>query len=235
MKTLLVATLAASVLATGCGTAASDAGVPLVDGSSSTTVTTTTTTNTAAAKPRAAAVKPASAAFVDVTIPSGMTLQLSLNTAVASDTSHVEDAVSADLTSAVIVNGRTVVPAGAVVSGIVTDADDSDRIQGRAHIDFDFTSLKTGGSHYAISANPISRLAPATKGEDATKIGIGAGAGAILGGILGGKKGAGQGAIVGGAGGTGVVLATRGKEIRLPSGTDVSTQLTAPLIIRVAR
>src|SRR5687767_5954063 len=109
MTKLLLATLAASVLVTGCGTSASDSETPLVDGSSSTTVTTTTTTKSAAAKPKAAAAapKPAASAYVDVTIPSGTMLQLSLNTAVASDTSNVEDAVSADLTSAVIVDGRT--------------------------------------------------------------------------------------------------------------------------------
>lgn len=241
MTKLLIATLAASVLVIGCGTSASDGDTALDSTSAGTTVTTTTTTTSGAAKPRAAAAKPAAvkpvaaAAFREITIPSGTALQLSLNTAVASDTSRVEDAVSAELTSPVIVGGRTVLPAGAVVAGVVTDADDSDRVKGRAHVGFEFTSLTTGGSRYAISAAPISRLASATKGEDATKIGIGAGAGAIIGGLLGGKKGAAEGAAVGGGAGTGVVLATKGKEIRLASGTDVSTQLTAPLTIRVAR
>jgi hypothetical protein len=84
-----------------------------------------------------------------------------------------------------------------------------------------------------MSAEHFSRQASATKGEDATKIGIGAGAGAVIGGLLGGKKGAAQGAAVGGGAGTGVVLATTGKEVRLPSGTDVSIQLAAPLTVHV--
>jgi hypothetical protein len=71
------------------------------------------------------------------------------------------------------------------------------------------------------------------KGEDATKIGIGAGAGAVIGGLLGGKDGAAKGAAIGGAGGTGVVLATRGKEMRLAPGADVTSQLSAPLTVRV--
>ena len=53
-------------------------------------------------------------------------------------------------------------------------------------IAFRFTSLRTGDARYDLQAAPLSRLAPATKGEDATKIGIGAGAGAVIGGILGG-------------------------------------------------
>jgi hypothetical protein len=38
---------------------------------------------------------------------------------------------------------------------------------------------------------------------------------------------------IGGAGGTGVVLATRGKEVRLAAGTPVSVKLTRPLTVRV--
>jgi len=52
-----------------------------------------------------------------ITIPSGTTLALHLNSAVSSDASRVEDAVSAELMSDVIVDGRTVLPAGAVVEG----------------------------------------------------------------------------------------------------------------------
>ncbi|MGH9346719.1 MAG: hypothetical protein ACRD26_05570 [Vicinamibacterales bacterium] len=57
---------------------------------------------------------------------------------------------------------------------------------------------------------------------------------AIVGGILGGGGGAAKGAAIGGAAGTGVVLATRGKEVELPTGTDLAASLAAPLTIRVA-
>jgi len=84
-----------------------------------------------------------------------------------------------------------------------------------------------------VDATAASHLAPATKGEDAVKIGIGAGAGAVIAGILGGKDGAAKGAAIGGGAGTGVVLATKGQEMRLGLGADVSTKLTAPLTVRV--
>jgi hypothetical protein len=84
-----------------------------------------------------------------------------------------------------------------------------------------------------MTAERFSRQASATKSEDATKIGIGAGAGAVIGGLLGGKKGAAEGAAVGGGAGTGLVLATKGEEVRFPSGTDVSIRLAAPLTVRV--
>jgi hypothetical protein len=98
-----------------------------------------------------------------------------------------------------------------------------------------FTSVNIGGTRYDMKAEPVSQLADATKSEDATKIGIGAGAGAALGAILGGKKGAAEGAAVGGGAGTGVVLATKGDEVRFGSGTNLSTRLTAPLTVRAGR
>ncbi len=76
-------------------------------------------------------------------------------------------------------------------------------------------------------------MAPATKKADATKIAVGAGAGAALGAILGGGSGAAKGAAIGGAGGTGVVLATKGKEVHLGPGAAITTRLTAPVTVRI--
>jgi len=170
-----------------------------------------------------------------VTIPAGTTLPLSLSGSIASDTSAVEDVVTAELTGPISIDGREALPAGTRLTGVVTAVDKSDRIKGRAMIAFHFTSLSTGDRRYDLQSLPLSHMAPATKGEDATKIGIGAGAGAVIGGILGGKKGAAEGAAIGGGAGTGVVLATKGSEVRLGPGADVTTHLTAPLTVRVGR
>src|SRR5262249_12303405 len=151
----------------------------------------------------------------------------------ASDGSRVEDPVSATLRAPVVVAGAQVLPSGTEVSGHVTNAKGSGRVKGRASIAFRFTSLRHDGTKYDISTSTISREAAATKGKDAEKIGIGAGAGAALGAILGGGSGAAKGAAIGGAAGTGAVLATKGKEVRLGPGADVATKLTAPLTVRV--
>jgi hypothetical protein len=231
MKRLLILTLGATVAIGACGTAASDAvDVPLESGGGTAAVP---------ARPVPARLTPAPAPaparprYVDVTIPSGTTLPLALTSSVASDTSAVEDAVTAELTRTITIDGREVLPAGTPLAGIVTVADDSGHVKGRANIAFLFTSLRVGGTRYDVMTAQSSHTAPATKGEDATKIGIGAGAGAIIGGLLGGKDGAAKGAVVGGGAGTGVVLATRGKEMRLGPGADATTRLTAPLTVRV--
>jgi hypothetical protein len=171
--------------------------------------------------------------YRDVTIPAGTMLRLDLASSIASDTSKVEDAVSAKVREAVVIDGKTVVPAGASLAGVVTDVADSGRVKGRARIVYRFNSLTVDDEQYDIATSPTSHVAAATKGEDAKKIGIGAGAGAVVGAILGGGDGAAKGAAIGGGAGTGVVLATKGKEVRLGPGANVTTKLTAPLTVRV--
>ena len=178
-------------------------------------------------------VEPAAPVYREITIPAGTNLRLALGSAVSSDDNNVEDAVHATLRNAIVVNGVTVVPAGASVSGYVSEAARSGRVKGRARVGMRFNSVRVGDERYTIRTTTVSRQAKPTKTEDAAKIGVGAGAGAIIGAIAGGKKGAAIGTAVGGAGGTGVVLATRGQEVSLPQGTVVITKLSAPVKIRV--
>jgi len=172
-------------------------------------------------------------AFREVTIPAGTTLRLTLQSAVASDSSHVEDPVRAELRQPVSIEGKQVLPAGTEVVGSVTDVARSGRVKGRARVAYRFNSLRTDGERYEIRTSALSHQAAATKGDDAKKIGIGAGAGAAIGALFGGGSGAAKGAAIGGAGGTGVVLATRGKEVHLGPGAEVTTKLTQPLTLRL--
>jgi hypothetical protein len=168
-----------------------------------------------------------------ITLPVGTTLPLELTTAVSSETAQVEQAVSARLRRAVTVDGVTVLPAGSVVNGEVSDVDRAGRVQGRARLGLRFTSVTIGGRREELRTNPVTFEGEASKGEDATKIGAGAGIGAAIGGILGGGKGAVKGAAIGGAAGTGAVLATRGKEVELAAGADVDPTLASPVDIEV--
>jgi hypothetical protein len=166
-----------------------------------------------------------------VTLPAGTRLTLVMGTGVSSRSSRVEQPVQATLARAIVVNGTTIVPAGAAVSGYVSQAERSGRVKGRARVGVRFNTLRVDGTRYRLQTASINRVAPGTKKDDAVKIGVGAGAGAIVGAIAGGKKGAAIGSAVGGGGGTGVVLATRGREVSLPRGTRVTTRLTEPLTV----
>ena len=173
--------------------------------------------------------------YREVTIPAGTQLPVELTTAVSSDASNVEDTVRGTLQRPIVVGGTQALPAGSVVVGHVTAADRSARVKGRARVAFRFTTIDPPGSaeRLAIRSATISRLAPATKKQDAAKIGGGAAGGAIIGGILGGGDGAAKGAAIGGAAGTGVVLSTRGKEVRLGRGARVTVRLTEAVTVRV--
>src|SRR5262249_3468356 len=77
----------------------------------------------------------------EVTIPAGTPLPVALETSIGSDTSKVEAPVHAHLTRPVVIHGQTVLPVGSRVSGIVTDATQSGRVKGRAHVAVRFDSL----------------------------------------------------------------------------------------------
>jgi hypothetical protein len=173
-------------------------------------------------------------AYRDVTLPVGTVLPVDLETSVGSDISRVEQPVSGRLRRAVTVGGVEVLPAGTVVSGHVTAAQRPGKVKGRGLIAMRFTRLDSpGAGTTAIKTATISRMAPATKKKDAIKIGVPAAAGAVIGGILGGKDDAAKGAVIGGAAGTGYVLSTRGKDVRLGKGADLAVRLTAPVTVRV--
>ena len=170
-----------------------------------------------------------------MTIPAGTVLKASLNTPIASDTSNPEDQVRATLKTPVTIGGVQALPSGSVLVGHVTDVARAGKVKGRARVAFRFSRIDPPGEAESmqVRTSSVAREAQGTKKKDAATIGGGAVGGAIIGGILGGGDGAAKGAAIGGAGGTGVVLATRGKEVRLSVGTPVSVKLSQPLTIRV--
>jgi hypothetical protein len=170
-------------------------------------------------------------AMMEMEVPSGTPLQITVETSVASNTSKAEDTVRGKVAKAVEIGGMTVIPAGAPVSGTVVEANESGRVSGRATVAIRFNRVVVANTPYNIRTARIAREAEATKGEDAKKIGIGAGAGALVGAIAGGKKGAAIGTAVGGGAGTGVVLATKGKEVSISAGTTVRTTFDEPVKI----
>jgi hypothetical protein len=159
-------------------------------------------------------------------VPSGTDLVLTLETAVSSETSKPDQPVRARVAKPVIVSGMTAIPEGSIVTGAVVSAERSGRVKGRASVALRFNEVIVSNTPHRITTERISRLAEATKGEDATKIGIATGVGTAIGAIAGGKKGAAIGAGVGGGAGTGAVLATRGEEVTIPAGATLRTTIT---------
>jgi hypothetical protein len=171
--------------------------------------------------------------FHEVTVPSGTQLPLELITPLSSETATIETTVRARVRNGVLVNGYTAIPAGTILNGTVTDVAEAGRVKGRARLAFRFDEATIHGVREKLVTNPVIFEGEASKGEDATKIGAGAGIGAAIGGILGGGSGAAKGAAIGGAAGTGAVLATKGKQVTLAEGADLSAVLANPVTVRV--
>jgi hypothetical protein len=162
-------------------------------------------------------------------------LRLRVTRGFGSDFSRVEDPVTATLARAVVIDGRTVLPAGSRASGYVADAKRPGKVKGRGRVAVRFTRIAPENENdtYRMSTRTWVAVAPATKKKDALTIGAPAAGGAIVGALVGGKKGAGIGAAAGGGAGTAVVLSTRGKEVRVGRGAILAVRLTEPLTIRV--
>ena len=189
------------------------------------------TASNAAPAPRPA--EPPKPVYRDVSAAVGTALSLSLITPLSTETAKVETPVTARLRQPVVVDGFTVVPAGATLHGDVTEVERAGRVRGRSRLVIRFSEVQVNGQRDPFRSNALTFEGEATKGEDATKVGGGAGIGAVIGGIVGGASGAAKGAAIGGAAGAGTVLATRGRDVELAEGTELNTSLASPYSVRV--
>ena len=176
---------------------------------------------------------PPKAEIVELTLPEGTVLELELLTALDTSVSRVGDEIQARTISPVYSKGESVLSIGTYVEGRVTEAQASGKVKGRARLGFTFDRLSTPTGVKVVETSFVDKEADSGKKKDAAIIGGGAGVGALVGGIIGGKKGAAIGAAIGGAGGTTVVLTTKGEEIKLPVGTEVNVRLDSPVKIQV--
>ena len=159
-------------------------------------------------------------------IPSGTELDVRLLGSLNSGTAQVEDRFEATTLADLNVDGRTAVPAGAVLRGVVTAVEPGTRTNRTSKMTVSFDQLTVNGRSYPIRATVTQAIqGEGIKGE-LPRTGVGAGVGAVLGGLLGGVKGAVVGAVIG-AGGT--VAATEGKEVELPQGTVLRVRFDTPV------
>jgi len=187
----------------------------------------------AAPAPAPRPAEPPRPVYRDVSAAVGTSLSLSLITPLSTETAKVETPVTARLRQPVVVDGFTVVPAGATLHGDVIDVERAGRVKGRSRLVIRFSEVQVNGQRDPFRSNALTFEGEATKGEDATKVGGGAGIGAVIGGIVGGASGAAKGAAIGGAAGAGTVLATRGRDVELAEGTELNTSLASPYSVRV--
>ena len=184
----------------------------------------------------AAASAPPKPRLEELTIKEGTVLGIRLDQTLSSETARVEDRVSARLSRDVEVDGRTAIPAGARLEGVVVSVERGGKTRTRARLWLKFSTLiLADGLRVPITTDVISREGASPTPEAATKIGASAAVGAAIGAVLGGKKGAAIGTGVGAAGGTAAVMAGGRNEAVVASGTAFSLRLSTPVTIVVPR
>ncbi len=152
-----------------------------------------------------------------ITVPAGTQLTIRLNNPLDSERNQVGDSFHGSLSNPIVLDGETVIPAGADVVGRVADVKSAGRFAGNSVLTLELTSLSVNGRTYNIQTNQWTRSGSGEGKKTATKVGVGTAAGAILGGIFGGGKGAAIGAATGAGAGTGVAAAKKGQQIQLPA------------------
>ena len=239
--TLLYVTLGGVLLSIGCQSAAVQS-----ETNSQDVATTTSTLQTQAApeassntskastvKRRKGTVKSAKApARETYTVPAETEIPVRLIDAVSTETNKAGDTFLASLAEPLTINGVVLFAKDASVQGKIVSLEEPGRVSGVASISLQLTEIQAkNGSSIRLQTELFSETAKSQKKKDAAVIGAGAGIGTAIGAIAGGKKGAVLGAIAGGGGGTGYVLATKGKQLKYPSETLMTFKLAEPLTV----
>jgi hypothetical protein len=181
------------------------------------------------------AALPTLASAQALTIPQDVALRIRLDDTLTSTDSQVNDPFSAT----VMTEGQY---QGARVYGHISSIDQSGRLQGRTEMVLQFDRLimfdgRTARIHAEIiqlyhapsheTLGVEGAILSQAKGRSAlVGTGFGAGAGALMGAIFGGGKGAAIGSIVGGAAGLGTTAFRGAQKISLPSGLQMTIQIT---------
>ena len=177
----------------------------------------------APAKPATASVPPPAKSLQ---VPSGTQLTVALRKPISTKVSKVGDPIDSQLVADIMVDGQVAVPAGARVTGTITDVvSGSNAIGAIPALGLRFEHLVLpGGREVAINGDLMEKGA-SEKGRDTAKIVGGAAAGAILGHQV--KKGS-SGKVLGGllGGAIGAVAAKKtGTEVMMAEDTQLTITL----------
>ena len=140
-----------------------------------------------------------------VIIPAGTRLTVRLNEDLSTENRRRGSHFSARVEKPVVVDGRVVVPTGAMAYGTILEVQRNKRID-RPKIDGTLTSLMIGGRSVPIVTDTVG--AEGKRGGGLVKVG----AGTLIGGIAGS-------AVAGAAVGAGVAAVMKGSDLVIPAGT----------------
>jgi len=182
------------------------------------------------------------AAQTPAPVPAGTALMVRLETTLATFSNRVGDPFRGRIMQPIVVNGQTLIPAGATVEGRVTKITEPRRISGKPTIGIlpEAVIMPTGERYFLdatltdtnIKGSDVSREGQ-YKGSghdrrDTVEQGGGAAGGMLIGGLVGGPVGVLVGGAIGAGGTTGHWL-SKHRSATLPAGTQLTLELNRPL------
>lgn len=180
-------------------------------------------------------------------VPEGTPLKVKLQTTISTFSSKVGDPFQGKVSEPVLVGGKTMIPAGAVVEGRVTKLSEPRRIKGKPTIGiFPEHIVMPDGQRYMLNAVLVDTDIKGTdvndegqfKGaghdrRDQIEVAGGTGAGMLVGGLIGGGPGLLIGGVIGAGATTTHWLVQRHSAV-LPSGTQLMLELSRPMAMSTA-
>jgi type IV secretion system protein VirB10 len=196
------------------------------------------------------AESPVAAADAKIVIPKDTTIPMILMNTVNTKSAQVGQSIYCESIYPITVGNHIIIPKGSSIRGTVTEVIRPGRVKGRAQLGlrFDELVLPNGTTRHlratlaGFGSAGDEKFRPkegqveggGSKGKDAETIARTTLPGAEIGTIVGAAKGApleglGIGSAAGAATGLVWILATRGKDVVLPYGTNLDLQLSQPV------
>jgi len=183
-------------------------------------------------KPPAESPRHEPAANPGVTVPAGTPIKIAVDAKISSATANPGDTWTGTVKDAVVIGTSAPIPAGSTVTGVVTGAHPAQKGT-RAFLVLAVKSISVNGKEHSLSASTDSIIAGSTRARNLGAIAGGAAAGALIGKAVGGSgKGALIGGLLGGAAATGAVAASKGYQVEVKEGTEITFNVNEAVVMR---
>ncbi|MGH8135539.1 MAG: glycine zipper 2TM domain-containing protein, partial [Steroidobacteraceae bacterium] len=168
------------------------------------------------------------------TVAAGTSISVQLPATITTKNAKVGDRIAANLSNDLVVDGKVIAKAGALLQGSITEVvSGSNKIGGTPTLGLTFDSMVLAdGSDTGVSGSVTQVAAKSDTGKDTAKIVGGAAAGAIIGHQIDSDKGKIIGGLLGAAAGTAAAKKT-GSEVELPAGTVLGFTLNSPVTVEM--
>jgi hypothetical protein len=158
-------------------------------------------------------------------IPAGTVVTVRTIDEIDSDKNGVGQTFRASLDEPLVVDGRTIAPAGADATIRIAHVDKGGTLTDTEEIQLELTEIRSGGRLYAVETGP-AEISAKGRGEQTAKV---VGGTAVVGAIIGAIAGGGKGAAIGAASGAGAgvaIQAIRGQRVKVPSESKLDFTLS---------